>query len=184
MKHSNISTPSILCVDVETSIYNKGSCFDERNFMVSYVIHSRSGIHFKYHSDPDFISFICNEFKSADVVVGFNVKFDLHWLRRLTGKTFAHKIWDVQLAEFIVSGQQLPYDSLDAACERYGLARKPDMVKEYWKQGISTENIPVDILKEYNIHDVESTLRLFHLQQDMLDEKQKQLVYLEGEDHN
>lgn len=176
-------TNNILCFDVETSIYNKGSPFDSRNFLVSYACNTDSGSSFKYYLDPDFSMDIRSRIGQCSVLVGFNIKFDCHWLRRVGINIPSHvKIWDVQLAEFIASGQQLPYDSLDAACERYGLPRKPDMVKEYWKQGISTENIPVDILKEYNIHDVESTLRSFHLQQDMLDEKQKALVYLEGED--
>jgi DNA polymerase I-like protein with 3'-5' exonuclease and polymerase domains len=183
MEHSNLNTSNILCFDVETSIYNKGSPFDSRNFLVSYACNTDSDSSFKYYLDPDFQTDIRSRIGKCSVLVGFNIKFDCHWLRRVGIDVPSQvKIWDVQLAEFIASGQQLPYDSLDAACERYGLPRKPDMVKEYWKQGISTENIPVDILKEYNIHDVESTMRLFHLQQDMLDEKQKALVYLEGED--
>lgn len=179
---SQFDSDNILIFDVETSIYNKGSCFDERNFMVSYVIHSPRGVFFKYHSDPDFTRFICSEFESADVVVGFNVKFDLHWFRWLTGKTFNKRVWDVQLAEFVASGQQFSFDSLDAACERYGLPRKPDLVKEYWKKGISTEHVPINMLEEYNIHDVVSTYNLYQLQQQLLDDKQKTLVYLEGED--
>ncbi len=183
MEHLNLNKLNILCLDVETSIYNKGSPFDSRNFLVSYVYSINGSSSFKYYRDPDFSNDLKRKVSTCSTIVGFNVKFDLHWCRRVGIDVPSHvKIWDVQLAEFIASGQQLPYDSLDAACERYGLARKPDMVKEYWKQGVSTENIPVEILKEYNIHDVESTLRLFHLQQDMLDEKQKQLVYLEGED--
>jgi DNA polymerase I-like protein with 3'-5' exonuclease and polymerase domains len=178
-----MNSENILVFDVETTIYNKGNCFDERNFLVSYVSHSIYSTHFKYYLDPDFITFLCSQLESANVVVGFNVKFDLHWISRYTGKTFEHlKIWDCQIAEFIGSGQTLPYDSLDAACERYGLPRKPDAVKSYWDQGISTEHIPLNILEEYNVHDVESTLALFKIQQDMLDEKQKALVYLEGED--
>lgn len=173
-----------LACDFETTIFNKGNFADKRNWAVSYVV---SGTNipttFKYYSDPDFISFIKKLICEVDIFVAFQAKFDIHWLRNI-GIVIPDnvKIWDLQLAEFIYSGQSLPLDSLDAACERYGLPRKPDLVKEYWNQGISTEHIPVNILREYNIHDVESNVQIFQLQQQLFDDKLKQLVYLEGED--
>lgn len=177
------SRTGILCFDCETSIYNKGSPFDSRNFLVSYVSIANGVCSFKYYTDPDFLVYLRSQLERCSIIVGFNVKFDIHWCRRMGLVVPVHvKIWDCQLAEFIASGQQLSFDSLDAACERYGLPRKPDLVKEYWKKGISTEHIPTYILEEYNIHDVVSTYNLYQLQQQLLDDKQKTLVYLEGED--
>ena len=92
------------------------------------------------------------------------------------------KIWDCQLAEFIYSGQELPYDSLNEALERYGLPVKKDVVKEYWDAGISTEHIPLGILEEYNKWDVNRTKALYDVQQSLLSEQQRTLVLLEGED--
>ena len=178
---------NILFFDSETSTYNKGNPFDKRNFLVSYVSIFNAQCDFKYYTDPDFVDWIRSRIhwlsRTGGTIVGFHIKFDIHWLRNI-GIVIPDniKIWDLQLAEFIYSGQSLPLDSLDAACERYGLPRKPDIVKEYWNQGISTEHIPVNILKEYNIHDVDSNVQLFLIQQDLLDDKLKQLVYLEGED--
>ena len=138
---------NVLCVDVETSIYNKGSPFDSRNFLVSYVTLLNNQRRFMYYTDPDFRSHLQQSVDGCAVICGFAIKFDLHWARRIGIVIPSHvKIWDVQLAEFIASGQQLPYDSLDEACNRYGLPRKPDVVKDYWERGISTEHIPVPIL--------------------------------------
>lgn len=179
-----LNSDSILFTDVETSIYNKGNPFDPRNFLVSYVtISKQSGTCFKYYNDPDFISHMRSAVANVSLVVGFNIKFDLHWMERI-GVVLdpSVKIWDLQLGEFILSGQSLPYDSLDAACGRYGLPRKPDVVKSYWDRGISTEHIPIPILQEYNIHDVETNVALYNFQQALLDDKQKALVLLEGDD--
>lgn len=174
---------SVLFFDAETSIYNKGNPFDPRNILVSYVTISSHGCKFSYYTDPDFLVAVDNKLQSCSVVCGFNIKFDLHWLcRRGVHVPTNVKIWDLQLAEFIYSGQSLPYDSLDAACGRYGLPRKPDMVRSYWDQGVSTEHIPVNILQEYNIHDVETNVALYNIQQELLNEKQKTLVLLEGDD--
>lgn len=179
----NYEKNSILFYDSETSIFNKGNPFDERNKLVSYVTINSHGCKFSYYTDPDFLVAVDSRLQACQVVCGFNIKFDIHWLRNRWVCVPPHvKIWDLQLAEFIYSGQQLPYDSLNAACERYGLPRKPDLVKEYWDQGISTEDIPLPILQEYNEHDVISTKALYEIQQKLLSEKQKQLVLLEGED--
>lgn len=180
---SRFDSDSLLCFDFETSIYNKGHPFDQRNFAVSYATIFHDKCSFKYYTDPDFRDHIRSSIQRCSIVIGFNVKFDIHWLRNLgIGIPPNVKIWDCQIAEFISSGQRLPYDSLDAACDRYGLPRKPDRIKQYWEAGVSTEDIPIAELEEYNIHDVESTLAIYNVQQQLLTEKQKALVLLEGED--
>lgn len=177
------SLENILFVDCETSTYSKGNPFDPRNFLVSYVTILNNSVSFKYYTDPDFRSTIHELIRLCSMVCGFNVKFDIHWLSRLGIDVPANvKIWDCQLAEFILSGQTIPLDSLDATCDRYGLPRKPDRIKQYWEAGISTEDIPISELEEYNIHDVESTKGIYEFQQQLLTEKQKQLVLIEGED--
>lgn len=174
---------NILFLDGETSIYNNGNPFDPRNFLVSYVTILNDKCDFKYYTDPDFRNYATQQLVSCDILCGFNAKFDVHWLRNIGVVIPDHvKIWDLQLAEFIYSGQSLPYDSLDEACNRYGLPRKPDLVREFWSRGISTEHIPIPILQEYNVHDVETNRALYAIQQDLLDERQKNLVLLEGED--
>ena len=69
---------------------------------------------------------------SSKLIIGFNIKFDLHWLRRvgINIDLLKHKIWDCQLAEFILEGQSKPYPSLNQACGKYSVPLKLDIVKE------------------------------------------------------
>lgn len=174
---------NILFFDVETTTHNKGHPFDPRNFLVSYAYTSGPDIFFKYHTDADFISGIQIAMESATHIVGHNIKFDLHWLRRHGITPNANcRIWDTQLAEFIYTGQEHSYASLNDTCATYDLPTKTDLVKEFWDSGVSTEDIPLPILREYNCWDVQLTKMLFNVQHRMLSDKQKRLVWLEGED--
>jgi len=174
---------NILFFDAETTIFNKGHPFDPRNFLVSYAYSINNTSVFSYYTDPDFIQRIQRAIYEADCICGFNIKFDIHWLTRVGVKIPLHvKIWDCQLAEFIYSGQELPYDSLNEALERYGLPTKKDVVKEYWDAGISTEHVPIPILEEYNVWDVHTTKLLYDVQQSLLSGQQIRLALLEGED--
>lgn len=174
---------SVVTFDVETSTHNKGHPFDPRNWLVSYAIKiNNEATVFIYYTDADFVSFLRAVVGDATRIVGFNIKFDLHWLGNL-GIVYEGEIWDGQLAEFIYVGQSKAYASLADTLVEYNLSeKKKDLVAEYWDQGISTEHIPINILQEYNIGDVESTAELYALQQQLLNEKQKTLVYLQGED--
>lgn len=115
-----------------------------------------------------------------DTVVGFNVKFDLHWLNEYVPSFY--KVWDCQLAEHIFTGQKGQFISLNECLEKYGLETKLDLVKELWESGVQTTDIAVDTLEEYNVWDVVQTEKLFLLQQELLSDEQKALVYLLGED--
>lgn len=182
---SSNTVENVLVFDVETSTHNKGHPFDPRNFLVSYAsLANESNPDFKYYLDPDFQYYIGCCLDGARALVGFNIKFDLHWIYNLLDNPDLSrvKVWDCQLAEFIYNGQQGSYASLNEVCEKYGLPTKVDLVKGYWEQGISTEHIPVSILEEYNKWDVQLTKMLFNVQQRMLSEKQKRLVWLLGED--
>lgn len=173
---------NVLFFDVETSIFNKGNYADPRNFLVSYSLLSRQdGLRFVYYTDPDFLSILRHSLGMASLVVGFAIKFDLHWALN-HGIEVTCPVYDLQIAEFIYSGQELAYDFLDAALERYDLPLKKDLVKEYWNAGVSTEHIPIAVVEEYNNHDVVSNKSLFEVQQQLLSDKQKRLVLLEGED--
>ena len=96
----------------------------------------------------------------ADLLIGFNIKFALHWLRRIgiNISLHQHKVWDCQLAEFILEGQSNPYPSLNQALTKYNLPLKLDIVKEqYWDKGIDTDEIPKDELITYCNQDLDVT---------------------------
>jgi DNA polymerase I-like protein with 3'-5' exonuclease and polymerase domains len=100
--------------------------------------------------------------QGVDILVGFNIKYDLHWLRRygvLLPK--GYRIWDCQLADFLLNNQLNRYPALNDALARYNLPRKLDVVKtEYWDKDIDTNEVPPNILLEYMEHDIRSTYSL------------------------
>lgn len=173
-----------ICIDVETTTTAKGHAFHPANKLISYAYSdSIATVVFKYYTDPDFTSELRRRVEVSSELIGFAIKFDLHWIcRHGVAYPDSVKIWDCQLAEFILNNQRGAFGSLDAALETYGIPLKKDKVKEYWEAGIDTPDIPVEILEEYNKYDVQATLELYHMQQQLMTDKQKQLVYLLGED--
>lgn len=105
--------------------------------------------------------------EQTDLLIGFNIKFDLSWLQE-SGFTYEKNIYDVQLAEYVIQGGVLVAPSLNEVAGMYGLPLKHDTVKEYWKKGINTDMIPLSILLEYGEHDVWLTQQIYIKQQEIL----------------
>jgi DNA polymerase I-like protein with 3'-5' exonuclease and polymerase domains len=174
----------ILTFDAETTITNKGHVYTPANFLVCYSYRvDDQPINFKYYTEPDFRTVIREVVSKTTLFVGFNAKFDIQWLRR-NGIELPSgcRVFDCQLADFILSGQTRAYESLDNCLERHSLPPKQDKVKEYWEFGTDTHNIPIDILQEYNDIDVQNTYLLYKKQLELLTPKQHKLVLLEGLD--
>jgi DNA polymerase I-like protein with 3'-5' exonuclease and polymerase domains len=156
-----------LVLDVETTISNKGNPFDETNSLCYVGLRSESNsvLHaIAYSSDPygsNLLS-IQRSIDDNELLIGFNIKFDLHWIRRY-GITFSNKrIWDCQLVHFILTGQTQSYPSLNGVAAHYGLGTKLDVVStEYWKNGIDTPDVPRDILEEYLQGDLDLTYQVY-----------------------
>lgn len=176
---------STLCLDFETSIYNNGNAFDLRNFAVTYSHYD--GYEHQHHryDEPDFKSHLKDVVSDCTLFIGCNVKFDLHWCSNC-GSALPNRcrVWDVQLAEFILSGQTNSFASLNSLAELYKLPTKLDAVSEYWEKGISTEDIPADVVKEYNNYDVELTYKVYQkqLEDPRMTPALKKLVLLQGAD--
>ncbi len=181
---------SYLVLDVETTISNNGNPFDKTNklMMVGLLNDKEVAIHdVEYSVDPykELLDNIQLAVDAADVLVGFNIKFDLHWLRRY-GIDFSKKrIWDCQLVEFILRNQAESYPSLNATAEYYELGSKLDEVKEnYWKNGIDTDKVPKEILADYLKRDVELTETVMAKQMEELSKRPElqRLVSLHNQD--
>jgi DNA polymerase-1 len=117
----------------------------------------------------------------TNLIVGFNFKHDFHWLRKNGVDLSKAQIWDVQIAEYVLSNQtlKLSQNSLNEACKRYNIPQKLDVVKtEYWEKGIQTEDIPWPILKEYAAHDAYVTLQCYLAQTKLMTARQKLLCRL------
>jgi DNA polymerase I-like protein with 3'-5' exonuclease and polymerase domains len=108
---------------------------------------------------------VLEEIDKASLVVGHNIKFDLLYIYRLTSNILP-RIWDTQLAAYILSGQRHLYASLDELTAEYigEHALKDDKIKEYWKAGVRTEDIPVAELDKYLRDDVLNTEAIFKKQ--------------------
>lgn len=125
-------------------------------------------------------------FKAADLIVGFNLKYDLSWMM-LHGVDFSNKkLWDIQIAEFLFLSQTKKYPSLNSTLERYGLPPKLDVIEEeYWSKGIDTDLIPKGILLKYLDIDCIRTEEAFLIQKEFFKGEHKgkyKLFQLQCED--
>lgn len=154
---------NILTLDVETTISNKGNPFDRTNKLVCVGVKWLLGdSSWKPTIFYDDYASLQNIIDRADIIVAFNAKFDLHWLRNIGIDISKIKVWDCQVAEFLLDYQQTKYPSLDGAAEKYGFPKKLDVVKtEYWEKGIDTDMIPRSILSEYLTQDLVLTEQVY-----------------------
>ena len=160
-----------LILDVETTISNKGNPFDETNKLcyIGLLGSTCRTISIEYDSEPyrHKLQEVQEEIDKAEILVGFNIKFDLHWLRKYGINFVGKRIWDCQLVHFILTGQQYPYPSLNSVSAYYDLGSKLDVVaQEYWGNKIDTPNIPRDILEEYLIGDLQLTQKVYEKQRE------------------
>jgi len=158
-----------LVLDVETTISNKGNPFDETNKLcyVGLLGSTPRTISIEYGDEPyrHKLDEIQKDIDESEILVGFNIKFDLHWLRKYGINFVGKRIWDCQLVHFILTGQQYPYPSLNSVSAYYDLGSKLDVVAtEYWGNKIDTPNIPKDILEEYLIGDLQLTQKVYDKQ--------------------
>lgn len=116
-------------------------------------------------------------------MIGFNFKFDYHWLRKVGLRLENARLWDVQACEFVLEHQRNAYPSLEDTATKYRLGHKIDVIKrDYWSKGIDTDQIPWPILKEYAIQDALLTLRAYEAQIPHLTQAQHKLVTLMNAD--
>lgn len=168
---------NILTFDVETTMYKyggnlsdsdrRGSPFSNVNKLVSLACKWLGKDVESYDVLSGRGQFPLELFQSyidrADIVVGHNIKYDLHWIVNAGVNISSIKqVWDTQLAEFLLCSQSNPKLKLNVLLEKYGLPLKHDIIEtEYWSKCIDTDEIPVDILLEYNGYDVVGTESVF-----------------------
>ena len=172
-----------LILDVETTISNKGNPFDETNKLcyVGLLDTSHSLFSIEYDDQPykKHLEEIQSRINDAEILVGFNIKFDLHWLRKYGINFVGKRVWDCQLVHFILTGQQYTYPSLNGVAAYYDLGSKLDVVAtEYWGNKIDTPNIPKDILEEYLIGDLQLTQKVYEKQMEEFASCTKQMQRL------
>ena len=158
-------------VDVETTTTNKGNPHTQKNKLVTVQVKVGANA-VKVYTRDNWDAALA-DLNGASCIVGFNLKFDLAWLRKELGFE-AKSVWDCQLAEYIFSNQTWKYPDLNTTLLNYGFEPKFDKVKEYWDAGIDTDQIPFDILAEYGAYDVEGTYNVFLKQVELFQTKRQQ----------
>jgi len=171
----------ILTVDTEQTTWSKGNPFDTRNYNIciswkSDDAEENGGVIFA-EDRRQFESL----YKRADLVVGFNLKYDLHWLKRLYNYV-PERIWDTQLCEFLLGRHSPPYPSLDSVAKKYTGQGKSGAVEEYWNNGVNTNDIPRSVLAEYALKDAELTYNIYLQQRELLPPHQHRLFSLMCQD--
>lgn len=95
------------------------------------------------------------------VVVGHNLPFDAQWLLRMGVDISKFNTWDTALAEYVLSGQQSTFPSLNALSVKYGLPVKDSAITDAWAAGVDTSDIPLHVLEPYCKQDVDNTKAIF-----------------------
>lgn len=154
-------------LDLETTTWNKGNPYDTRNFIVTVQTKRQDEpTECRFYDEPDWKTKTREFLANTSLLVGHAIKFDLAWCRNAElSPPPSCRIWDCQLAEFILSGQTNSFASLNSLCDLYGIARKEEAVAQYWENGVNTHEIPRDVLRSYGTHDVDQTYLVYLAQQ-------------------
>jgi len=175
-----------LVIDCETSRFPDGNPFRASSQLISWASqYEDEPIIFSYYTDPNFISLLQEQLNRAKVIIGQNTKFDLGWFKRVGCTTPSQcRLFDTQLCEFILSGQQNSFASMEQLCELYHIVGKQGGLEEWWNQSIETRDIPRGILEEYNVGDISRTRAIYEAQQrdERLTPALRQLILLGGAD--
>lgn len=157
----------MLVLDCETTTSNEGNPFDASNKLCYLGLYDGRTYHlfdveYSGPSGLERLQEIQDLVDGHDLIVGFNLKFDLHWLRRYGINFSKCSVHDCQLVHFILSNQTIPYPSLEGVSTHYGIGHKLDVVaSDYWNKGIDTPQIPREILEEYLQQDLWLTYQIY-----------------------
>ena len=166
-------------LDLETTVRNRevgknlGTSHCKDNWVVLECYkHGGGPTIFNKYSDDSFDTGTANGIPSSQVIVGQNIKFDLlYYLRDDGGLTITWiqkggRIWDTQLAEYLLTFQQSKWASLNQLSAKYGGTQKDDKIKEFWDNGFDTTDIPPTMLIEYCEYDILNTERAYLAQRE------------------
>lgn len=136
------------------------------NFVVCAAFTVGSGVNHSYNNvaGTPVTQMVVDAINHRRIVVGHNLLFDLQWLKRDTANTLdlsEKTLWDTALAEYVLSGQESKFPSLNEVATKYGLPIKDDKVAKLWEAGVDTNLIPSSLLIPYCEQDVANTEKIF-----------------------
>lgn len=149
-----------LIFDVESTTAAKGNPYSKYSSLVLCGFKSSRHGYISLYRDFN-LDYIKSLIEEHEIIVGFNMKFDLGWLLAIDIPPevwYNKKLWDVQLYFYLETNQKHPYPSLNQVSEYYGGEQKFDYIAlNYWDKGIDTQDIPPDELIAYNNQDLDVT---------------------------
>ena len=118
-----------------------------------------------YHAEkdvPDDPAPLIEALKWADVIVCHNAKFDIMWLTQM-GFEIPPKVFCTMIAQYIYArGQIQEKFSLEKVAEKRNVTRKKsELVSQMFKDGTGFDQMPLHIVDEYAIADVQSTYEIY-----------------------
>lgn len=100
--------------------------------------------------EQDIRPFLDINLNGIDIIIGQNIKFDMTWLWKhpqiIAFFARGGRLYDTMIAEYFLRGHdsrafKQSQLNLDALSKKYGGEQKPDKIKEYWEQGLTTKDI-------------------------------------------
>jgi len=171
-----------LTLDLETTIFKSekrvANPFDSRNWVVmSGWKYGAGKCEGKYWKEKHKES-VLPDLEKVSVIIGFNIKFDMLWFWKdpawIKFLQDGGRIYDCQYVEYLLHGMTKDVHMVNLAdtAIKYGGTGKLDVIKELWKQGVQTNEIPEDTLTAYLLGsekddvegDINSTYRVFKAQ--------------------
>ena len=168
--------PNYLVLDVETTAgLTKGNPFSNGNKLCYTGFGTGRVYSIINHLDAGYDTKAIQEaLDSTHFLVGFNLRFDCHWLENIGLDLSRIRLFDCQYAAFLFSSQQQKYPSLEGTSASYGLDGKLDVVKdEYWSKGVDTVDIPTEIMVQYLEQDLLTTEEVFLKQWELFQTTEK-----------
>lgn len=165
--------PKFVAIDVETTLNGNEDVglahpMHSENRVVAWGIHKDIPYYSPQTTYTEMVfEALVTACDSSNVICGHNLAFDLMYLYRnpvLKRTLQGMKIWDTQLAEYILSAQQTKWSSLDELSIKYGLPVKDDTIKKYFQAGLGSDKIPKEELIPYLEQDVTNTLAIANMQ--------------------
>jgi len=163
---------NLISFDCECSIIQHGDPYHPDNRLVQVGFYNDEEYYTLYKEQIDVERI--KELLNQSIIVGANLKFDLAWMERIGIDTRKLKVYDVQIAEFLITNQTKAFPALDDLAEKYLGQHKIDAIKaNYWEKGIDTWFIPEEELTAYLREDLRLTLEVFKQQEVILKETGK-----------
>lgn len=178
----SIENYKILCLDVESTVQRvddriDGSPFHPDNYLVScgsawikqgmtlddvhYYFFDHKDLPFDYSVRSAYLA-LKAQIEDADIIVGHNLKFDLHWLKQSNFNIEGKIYYCTMIGEYVLArGQKLPLSLDETAKRRKVHLKRSELVSERFNSGEGYETIPMPLVEEYGRSDVLSCAEVF-----------------------